>query len=137
MAQLHQGMAVEREISIGVQARAPVEVSCDDRKVRQILMNLLQNALEASSSGCRVILQVEAEDDEWAAIRVLDRGPGLSEEVVDGLFAPGVTDKAKGSGLGLTVARALARQHGGELTVKNRDGGGCEAELRLPRESVS
>jgi len=137
VAELHQGMAVERGISIGVQAERDVEVSCDDRKVRQVLMNLLQNALEASPTGGRVIMRVGEEDENEVSVRILDRGPGLSEDLRDDLFDPGVTDKPKGSGLGLTVARALARQHGGDLTVENRAGGGCEATLRLPREPVT
>jgi signal transduction histidine kinase len=65
-------------------------------------------------------------------LRVLDRGRGVEPSLGDAAFKPGFTTKASGSGLGLTIARALARQHGGELTLRPRDGGGTVAEVTLP-----
>jgi signal transduction histidine kinase len=128
---LFQGLARERRVSVRLSG-ATVELLCDERKVKQILINLLQNAIEASSSGSEIDVQVEPTDLDVRA-RVLDRGHGLSAELGERVFEAGVTTKARGSGLGLTIARSIAKQHGGTLTLREREGGGCVAELALPR----
>lgn len=131
VARLYEGNGLERGVHLAVEAQRTVSIDCDARKVRQVLMNLVQNAIEASPSGGTVTVEILA-DDEQASVRVRDEGEGLEPRVAERLFEPGVTSKASGSGLGLIVARSLARQHGGELTLAPRKEGGCEAELRLP-----
>lgn len=128
---LHEGSAVAAGVTLRVDAEAAT-LTCDPRKVRQVLINLVQNALEASERGGEVTIAVRA--GERVTFRVEDRGEGLSEEIADRLFEPGVTTKETGSGIGLVTARALARQHGGELELAPREGGGCRATLELPRE---
>lgn len=130
VAILHEGMARERRVELSVFAGA-VPSRSDPRKVKQILLNLLQNALDASPAGGSVELEAELVPG-GARLRVLDRGPGLAPDFAPRVFEPGVTTKAKGSGLGLTIARALARQHGGELSLGPREGGGLIAEVFLP-----
>lgn len=130
VAALHEGMARQRGVAVEVRGGG-AEARCDARKVKQILMNLLQNALEASPAGAAVEVQVARERDRVAVV-LLDRGGGLDAAVAERAFEPGVTTKDRGSGLGLTIARALARQHGGEVELAARPGGGCAAALRLP-----
>ena len=134
VASLHEASAADREVRLEVRADEPVTLRADPRKLRQVLINLVQNALDASPKGGRVTLVVEGEDDS-ACVRVLDEGAGIDPGVRERLFEPGVTSKRHGSGLGLVVARSLARQHGGELTLTDRAEGGAEGILVLPREA--
>jgi signal transduction histidine kinase len=131
VADLHEGLSRERGVSLILRGE-PMAVRCDPRKVRQVLINLVQNGLEASFSGSTIELEVIPAAGGQVRVCVSDRGSSLDPSIAMRLFQPGVTTKAKGTGLGLTMARALARQHGGELTLSNREGGGCVAELRLP-----
>ncbi|HEX9052355.1 MAG TPA: HAMP domain-containing sensor histidine kinase [Anaeromyxobacter sp.] len=130
-AALHEGMGRERGVDV-VAAAGAVRVRCDPRKVKQVLINLVQNAIEASPRGATVSLEAAAAEDGGARVRVLDRGPGVDAALGELVWQPGVTTKPTGSGLGLTIARAIARQHGGDLALRPRDGGGTAAELSLP-----
>jgi signal transduction histidine kinase len=131
VAALHEGLAREREAQVIVRGDA-VSTRCDPRKVKQILINLVQNALDATPRGATVEIEAERPAGGGARIRILDRGRGLEPAVVAALFSPGATTKPRGSGLGLVIARALARQHGGELALSPREGGGTVAEVVLP-----
>jgi two-component system, NtrC family, sensor histidine kinase HydH len=133
VAALHEGMAEERGLAIELRTdRAALR--CDPRKVKQIVINLLQNALDASAAGDVVTIETGPAGGS-ARIRVVDRGKGVDPSLGASAFDPGVTSKPEGSGLGLTIARALARQHGGDVVLSPRDGGGSIAEVLLPTES--
>src|SRR5690606_11986556 len=132
---LHEGIAGERRVELRARGRA--RAVCDPRKVEQILINVVQNALEVAPAGTAVELEVVEAPPEQVRVYVRDQGPGLDQDRRERLFEPGVTGKREGSGLGLTIARALARQHGGELELVDRSARGsgergCEARLTLP-----
>ena len=132
VAALHEGLARERGVELRVSGASAV-VHCDPRKVKQTLVNLVQNALDATPSGKLVELGCQRSGPD-VSVLVLDRGSGIDPAIAGQLFEPGTTTKPKGTGLGLTIARALARQHGGELTLEPREGGGAQAHLTLPAE---
>jgi len=109
-----------------------VDVRCDPRKIKRVLINLVQNAIEASRPGTEVRVELE-HTGTGAHVRVLDQGSGLGAGAEERLFTVGFTTKDEGSGIGLALARGLARQHGGELTLDDRaDERGCVATLTLP-----
>jgi two-component system, NtrC family, sensor histidine kinase HydH len=132
VAALHEGMARERSVHLAVAEGGAVTARCDPRKVKQVLINLVQNALDASAAGSEVGIAAEPLEAGGALVRILDRGRGIDPGLGEKVFSPGVTTKSNGSGLGLTIARSLARQHGGDLLLRPRTGGGTEALLTLP-----
>jgi two-component system, NtrC family, sensor histidine kinase HydH len=137
---LHEGVAGERRVELRARGRA--RLACDPRKVEQILINVVQNAIEAAPAGSVIELELlalaRAGASEQVRVHVRDQGSGLAAGVRTRAFEPGVTGKLEGSGLGLTIARALARQHGGELELHEREPGpGCEAVLSLPKSPSS
>jgi signal transduction histidine kinase len=113
-----------------VGADDPHEVLGSPERLRQALRNLLRNATQAGGDPAEVRLEVRREGDEVVA-GVVDRGPGLPA-ATERLFERHVSDRPGGSGLGLSVARAIAEAHDGALRAENRPGGGARFELRLP-----
>lgn len=110
-----------------------VRVIADRVRLEQVLINLVQNALDAlgSTEAPRVILAVEAAA-ERARITVTDNGPGVPPDLRDQLFTPFVTGREAGLGLGLAISRDIARDFGGELILVQA-GEGAQFELTLLR----
>jgi PAS domain S-box-containing protein len=128
-----------KEISYGVVVHDPRLVAwADHDKLRQILLNLLSNALKFSARGGHVSVEVSAESDHWVTVRVTDRGPGIPAAQHEAIFAPfvqlgsGKPGVSRGVGLGLSISRELARAMGGELGVDSVEGKGATFVLRLP-----
>lgn len=135
VARLHEGVAAERGIALACDGDDRARCVCDRRKVKQILTNLLQNALDAAPRGSAIHLRARASEG-GARVEIEDRGAGLPDEVRRRLFQRGVTSKRGGSGIGLPISRALARQHGGDLAIGDRAGGGAIATLVLPARAA-
>jgi signal transduction histidine kinase len=106
-------------------------LNTDPSQVRQILVNLLSNAREASPKGGAVDLGLEA-DGDWARLWVRDRGRGVPPAERETLFHPFVTSKPMGTGLGLSIARKLAEGLGGRLELLSAEGKGATFILLLP-----
>jgi two-component system sensor histidine kinase HydH len=132
VVRLHEGTALERGVTIELSGAHTAPVECDQRKIRQVIINLVQNALDVSPRGSTIEVQINAVQ-ELHRVRILDRGAGISPQISLHEFKSGLTTKDQGSGLGLVVARSLARQHGGDVDLSARAGGGALAMLTLPR----
>jgi two-component system sensor histidine kinase HydH len=111
--------------------RAPDRWSLDAPRMRQVLVNLLDNALKASPPGSTVDAEVRREANELVFV-VRDVGPGIPEDQLEQVFEPFFTTRTKGSGLGLAIVRRITRLHGGSVTVANRPGGGAEFRVAIP-----
>jgi two-component system sensor histidine kinase HydH len=130
---LNDGIAQRQGTRLVLDEPGELSVECDGQKVKQALVNLIQNGLEAVAAGGRLTLRaVPDADGSRVRIEVADTGPGLGAEAARNLFVTGFTTKGHGSGIGLVVARTIAEQHGGSLTVSNGRSGGCLATLELP-----
>jgi signal transduction histidine kinase len=92
----------------------PLELWADAEQLRQLLLNLAVNAVEAAGHGGWVRIELAADRDA-VRLRVVDSGPGPPAALVDRLFEPFATGKPEGIGLGLTVAKLIAEAHGGSL----------------------
>jgi two-component system, NtrC family, sensor histidine kinase HydH len=131
VVRLHEGMARQKELTLDMSRTGPLDVVGDPHKLTQMLMHLVLNAIDASERGGTIEVTA-VRDGERVRLAVLDRGPGLDAHMLSRAVEPGVTTKEHASGLGLTIVRALAGQHGGTLKLRNRDGGGLAAEVELP-----
>ncbi len=103
----------------------------DPGQIRQALVNLIQNGLEAAGDGGRVAISTSIHAPELE-IAVSDTGPGLTAEQEANLFVPGFTTKSHGSGLGLTIVERIVSEHGGSIRVDSRAGSGTTFRIRLP-----
>ena len=103
-------------------------------RLQQVLVNLVNNALEASDADAEAIQVLASRDSErpWLQIDVLDRGEGLPEDLLDRGFEPYDSSKPGGSGLGLAICVRNLEAMGGQLELLRREGGGTLARIRLP-----
>jgi two-component system NtrC family sensor kinase len=111
-------------------------VYADQNAILQIIVNLLQNAIESMPDGGTLTVKTGA-DAEWVRLDVCDTGHGISAEDLARVFYPFFTTKhATGTGLGLAVSRSIAEQHHGGITVRSEVGKGSTFTLRLPRQQM-
>jgi signal transduction histidine kinase len=113
----------------------PVMAEVDSKAIKQAVLNLMINAVQAMSAqgnGGELILSVMPQADARAVIDVIDTGPGIPADALDKVFQAYYSTKSGGTGLGLAMARRIAEEHGGELTVRSDVGKGTDFSLSLP-----
>lgn len=120
----------EIEVDLRVPS-SPVEILGDANQLRQAVLNVVKNAIDASSPGDTVEITVDAGDDE-AVLTVRDRGEGMGEETRRRLFEPFFTTKSSGTGLGLPMTREIIEQHNGSISVESTPGEGTMFTILLP-----
>ncbi|MBE3589627.1 MAG: HD domain-containing protein [Firmicutes bacterium] len=110
----------------------PARVRGEGPRVRQVVLNLVRNALEAMPGGGRLALELEEAGGEYV-LSVSDSGPGLPAEILDRLFEPFQTTKPSGTGLGLAVCASIVQSLGGRIEAANRPEGGARFRVVWPK----
>lgn len=100
--------------------------SVDPEMLQRVFLNIILNAAEAMEGGGRLRIEEDA-----AGVRFVDTGPGIPQEILDKLFTPFVTGKAKGTGLGLAIAQKIVEAHGGSIEAFNNPEGGATFVVKL------
>ena len=127
-------------IEIDIKTDLP-KIYGDEKKLRQVLNNLLTNAVDANAMGHDNSLKISAkvaniEDNEIIEIRIMDSGPGIDPLVENNLLEPYITTKEKGTGLGLAIVKKIIDEHSGTFWLENnREENGACAVIRLPVNS--
>jgi two-component system sensor histidine kinase HupT/HoxJ len=108
-------------------------------QIQQVIINLIQNAADATEQQAEPALVVSAQDENTEIVVLFrDNGSGIAIEALDKIFDPFYTTKSvgKGTGLGLSVSYGIVERHSGMLSARNQPHGGAEFMLRLPRNSA-
>jgi signal transduction histidine kinase len=122
-----KGLALEDQLDPNLP-----EVSADPNQLKQVLLNLVKNAVEASEEQGKILVSSGARDGQvWFAVQ--DTGKGMSDEVLGKIFHPFYTTKDKGTGLGLAVIHKIITDHHGTVTVSSVAGGGSTFTVTLPK----
>ena len=109
------------------------EISCDPKRLRQVFLNILDNAAKHGGEGKRIDASMTFEQDA-VVVQIRDYGPGIPEDeipLVKKKFYKG-SSQARGTGIGLAVCDEIVELHGGTLTLENAEGGGTLVTVRLP-----
>jgi two-component system nitrogen regulation sensor histidine kinase NtrY len=129
---LERVVLLEQRLPVHLDAGPAVTLDADPDQLEQMLINLLRNAVDASlANGAEPVRVFWRLDDAMLLVAIEDRGMGIAN--AENLFVPFYTTKPAGSGVGLALAQQIARAHGGEISLVNReDGEGARATIRLP-----
>jgi signal transduction histidine kinase len=131
--------ASARRAGVRVGYRRPAEactVNGSADQLYQVLLNLVQNALQAMAGPGELTLTC-GRDGDWVVVECADSGPGIAADVLPRLFSPFASSKPAGAGLGLAIARRMVEEHGGSITAVNAARGGACFTVRLPAQSES
>jgi signal transduction histidine kinase len=125
--------ATDVGVNLEVRGSRELVIFADNKKLRQAILNLVLNAMQASPRGSDVSIEVAKScADGSAQIQVKDRGVGMAPEVLARIRKPYFTTKEGGSGLGIAIARGIIEQHGGSLGFESKCGRGTTATILLP-----
>lgn len=109
----------------------PVMIECEPNQLKQLFINIVKNAIEASSAGDTVSITLQ-NDDNNITVLVKDQGVGISKELLERIGEPFYSSKEKGTGLGMTVSFKIVQSHNGTINFKSEPDKGTEVIVQLP-----
>ena len=118
---------------------AIINIKLDGNGFRQVLHNIIKNAIEASEDAdIPVMIEISyhliKQDTDWLELKIRDYGPGIPHDMIDKLFEPYITNKSKGTGLGLAIVKKIIEEHDGTVWAENLEPKGACIIIRLPYE---
>jgi len=127
--------AHSRGVDIVVQMEAPeAAILVDPEQVKQVLINILINAIQAQPGGGNITIRGYVEGAE-AIVAIADKGPGIAREQIDSIFDPFFTTKHEGTGLGLSISYQMVQNNGGRIWVTSEPGQGACFRVGFPTKS--
>jgi two-component system cell cycle sensor histidine kinase PleC len=135
--------ANEKSIDFMLSQSLDIQLRADERKLKQVLINLVNNAIKFTPENGHIQLNLSEESDKFISVFVIDNGYGISEEEIQNVMRPfgrtqySVSKSIEGTGLGLPLAKSIVELHGGILKISsNSDKKGTTIEIRLPKFRV-
>lgn len=130
----YKSVAEQKNIafSIDLKTDKAQKVLWDKRQIKQVFINIIQNAIDAIEHDGEIIVSVESVNNNELEITLKDDGPGIKKEVRDHIFNLYFTTKAQGTGVGLSIVQRIIYEHGGSIRVESEDGTGSSFIIRMP-----
>jgi signal transduction histidine kinase len=125
-----KGGRAEHDVPLRYEGPSDLETVADGAQLRQVVWNLVRNAIQVSGAGVPVIVRVSG-SRAAAVVEVSDRGPGIPREMRSRIFDAFVTTRSHGVGIGLAVVRQIVDAHNGTIEVEDAPGGGTTFRVRL------
>ena len=122
----------EHNISFSLKLNWHGSVIWDKRQIRQVFLNIIQNAIEAINKDGSIKLTLDKLNSNEIEIKISDDGPGMSSEISSNIFNLYFTTKARGTGIGLSIVQRIIYEHGGSITVESEHDKGTIFSIRLP-----
>ncbi len=126
-----QALLENIQFELSVSPQLPM-VYCEPNQIKQVLINVIKNAIEVTSNGGRIFVEVYSTEPHYVTVSVRDQGDGMPEERIKRLGEPFYTTKEKGTGLGLMVSYKIIEEHKGRIEVESKIGEGTAFRVILP-----
>lgn len=124
--------AEEQGVNFSIDLPAdPVNIKIDSFHIERAIVNLINNAIEASRKGGNITIAM-VHEKKYLVFRIKDQGSGMDRETLDNIFIPFYTKKVGGTGLGIPIAKKIIDGHKGKLHIDSKPGQGTEVTIRLP-----